>query len=247
MLKANREWFSRGIRDGIPIALGYFAVSFTLGIAAKKAGLSPFQAALASLLNNASAGEFAGFTLIAAGAGLWEIAVMELIANARYLLMSFALSQKLEPGTGTAKRLLLGFDVTDELFGIATAVPGKLNPFYIYGAMLVAIPGWSSGTWLGAVMGNILPVRIVSALGVGLYGMFLACIIPPAKKDRIVAALIVVCFAASWAFQSLPCFAWIPSGTKVILLTLLLAGGAAVLFPVPNELAKAEKAVPHAE
>lgn len=235
MLKTNRTWYVRGLRDGLPICFGYLAVGFTLGIAAKNAGLSPFQAFLASLLNNASAGEFAAFTLIAAGASLGELAVMELIANARYMLMSFALGQKLEPGTGTLQRVLLGYDVTDELFGISIAVPGRLNPWYTFGGITVALPGWSLGTLFGCLSGNVLPARALSALSVGLYGMFIACIIPPARKDRIVAGLIVLCFAVSWAFNRLPCFAWIPSGTKIILLTVALAAGAAALFPVKDE------------
>lgn len=237
MIASNRSWFTRGMRDGLPISLGYFAVAFTLGIAATKAGLTPFQAALASLLNNASAGEFAGFTLLAAGAGYAEVALMELIANARYLLMSCALSQKLQPGTGMVKRLILGFDVTDELFAISMVVPGPLNPFYTFGAMTVSIPGWCAGTFLGALLGSILPARAVSALGVGLYGMFLACIIPPAKQDRKVAGLIAVSFAVSWAVNTLPVFGFLPAGMKVIVLTLVLAGGAAVLLPVKDEKA----------
>ena len=133
MRNENRTWFSRGLRDGLPIALGYLAVSFTLGIAAKNAGLSPFQAMLASLTNNASAGEFAGFTLISAGAGYLEVALMVFIANARYLLMSCALSQKLPQKTPLRHRLLIATDIADEIFGVSMAVPGKLNPFYTYG------------------------------------------------------------------------------------------------------------------
>ena len=223
MKNTNRLAFARGMRDGIPIALGYLAVSFTLGIAAKNAGFTAVQAMLASLTNNASAGEFAGFTLIAAGSGYLEVAVMELVANARYLLMSCALSQKLAPETSLLHRFLISYDVTDEIFGISMAYPGKLNPFYSYGAFAVAIPGWAGGTYLGVLMGSLLPGNIVRALSVGLYGMFLAVIIPPARKSRILAA--------SYAFTRLPYLADLPAGTRTILLTLLIAGGAAVLFP----------------
>ena len=169
MRGTNKSWFAKGMRDAIPIALGYLAVSFTLGIAAKNAGFTPFQAFLVSFTNNASAGEFAGFTLIAAGGGYLEVAILILITNARYLLMSCALSQKLPPDTPMIQRLLLSYDVTDELFGISVAVPGKLNPYYSFGAYTVALPGWAFGTLLGTLMGSILPANIVSALSVGHY------------------------------------------------------------------------------
>lgn len=235
MKNTNRLAFARGMRDGIPIALGYLAVAFTLGIAAKNAGFTAFQAMLASLTNNASAGEFAGFTLIAAGSGYLEVAVMEVVANARYLLMSCALSQKLSPDTSLLHRFLISYDVTDEIFGISMAYPGKLNPFYSYGAFAVAIPGWAGGTFLGVLMGSLLPANIVRALSVGLYGMFLAIIVPPAKKSRILAGVILVSMAASFAFTRLPGIFVLSSGTRTILLTVLIAGGAAILFPHEEE------------
>jgi predicted branched-subunit amino acid permease len=232
MTKEQTSWLTRGIRDGMPIALGYLAVAFSLGIAAKNAGLTPFQAMLASLTNNASAGEFAGFTLIAAGAQYWELAAMELVANARYLLMSCALSQKLSPQTGLGHRMLIGYDVTDEIFGICIQVPGKLNPYYPYGAMLVAIPGWALGTYLGAVMGAVLPVRLVSALSVSLYGMFVAIIIPPARKSRVLLVLVLVSMALSGLVQSLRCFDWMSEGVQIIVLTVAISAAAALLRPV---------------
>lgn len=226
----------KGIRDGMPIALGYFAVSFTLGIAARRAGLSAFQGLLASLFNNASAGEYAGFTLISSEAAYWEMAVMTLVVNMRYLLMSFALSQKFAPDTPIWHRFLVGFDVTDELFGLSIAQPGYLDPFYFYGAMLVAIPGWASGTFFGVIAGNVLPARLVSALSVALYGMFIAVIIPPARRDRVVAVLVPLCFAASWSAAVLPLVSALSGGTRTILLTVLISGAAALLFPVPDEM-----------
>ena len=158
----SRQVLVNGIRDGIPIGLGYFAVSFSLGIAARKAGLSPFQGFLASLFNNASAGEYAAFTLIAANAGYLQVAIITLIANARYLLMSCALAQRFSPDTPFFHRFLIGYDVTDELFGITIARPGWLNPYYTYGAILVAAPAWSIGTALGIIAGNLLPLRAVT-------------------------------------------------------------------------------------
>jgi len=230
----RRGQFLEGARDGIPISLGYLAVAFTLGIAARNAGLTAFQAMLASLLNNASAGEYAGFTLIAAGAPLLEVAVMMLVVNARYLLMSCALSQHLAPETPLWQRLVIGFDVTDELFGISIARPKYLDPFYTMGAMAVSIPGWALGTFLGVLVGNALPLRAVSALSVALYGMFLAVIIPPARKDRVVAALVAVSFAASFLAEKLFSQA-MTAGTRTILLTVVISLAAALLFPVKEE------------
>ena len=234
-MESNQTCFRRGVRDGMPTALGYFAVAFTLGIAAKNAGFSAVQAMVESLTNNASAGEYAVFSLVSAGAGYWEVAVMTLVANARYLLMSCALSQKLAPETGLGHRMLVAFDVTDEIFGVSIAFPGRLNPFYTYGAMAVAIPGWALGTFLGVVVGNVLPLRLVSALSVGLYGMFLAIIVPPARESRVVLALVLLSFAASWAAASLPALAAVSSGVKTIVLTVAISLGAAVLFPVAEE------------
>ena len=188
-----------------------------------------------SMLNNASAGEFAGFTLIAAGGGYLEVAILILITNARYLLMSCALSQKLPPDTPMIQRLLLSYDVTDELFGISVAVPGKLNPYYSFGAYTVALPGWAFGTLFGTLMGSILPANIVSALSVGLYGMFLAIIIPPARKNKILAGVVLISMGASFAFTKLPVVHTLSTGTRTILLTILIAGGAAILFPIDEE------------
>lgn len=233
MESSNRTLLVRGMRDGIPICLGYLAVGFTLGIAARRAGLTAFQAGLASFLNNASAGEYAGFTVIAAAGTYLEMALMILVANARYMLMSCALSQKLRPETGLMHRLLIGFDVTDEIFGLCVSVPGYLSPFYAYGAILVAIPGWCGGTVLGVLMGNLLPARLVRALSVGLYGMFLAIIIPPARKNRVVGGLVVLSMALSFlAEKFLP---GISSGTRIIVLTVVISGAAALLFPVKEE------------
>lgn len=231
----RKKWFFRGMRDGIPISLGYFAVAIALGIAARNAGMTPWQATLSSLLLNASAGEYVGFTLIAANASYIEIIAMEAIANLRYLLMSCSLSQKLKPGTGIFRRLLLGTVVTDEIFGISIAVPEKLDPIYSYGAILVAVPGWALGTLLGVVLGNVLPVRAVSALSVSLYGMFIAIFIPPARKNRVVAALIPISFLASFVFSVVDCFKVLSSGIRTILLTVVISLLAAIFFPIKDE------------
>ena len=237
----SRKLLCQGMRDGVPIALGYFAVSFSLGIAARHAGFTPMQGFLASLLNNASAGEYAAFTLIAAKAAYWEVALITLIANARYLLMSCALAQRFAPGAPFFHRLIIGYDVTDELFGITIARPGYLNPFYTYGAIALAAPAWAMGTALGIVAGNLLPLRAVSALSVALYGMFLAIIIPPARKNKVVAVLVALSFALSFVCNFLPGIASLSDGTRTILLTVLISCGAAVLFPVPTQAEEAEQ------
>ena len=217
----SKKIFCEGMRDGVPIALGYFAVSFSLGIAARRAGFTPFQGFLVSLLNNASAGEYAAFAIIMANATYLEVAVITLIANARYLLMSCALAQRFAPGTPFWHRLVIGYDVTDELFGITIARPGSLNPYYTYGAILLAL-------------------RAVSALSVALYGMFLAIIIPPARKSRVVAALVAISFALSFLCNYLPGISALSEGTRTILLTVLISGTAAVLFPVNPDEQEAE-------
>ena len=232
MLVTNRQALMDGIRDGIPIGLGYFVVSFTLGITAKHAGLSPLQGFFASLFNNASAGEYAGFTVIAADAPYLEIAIITLVANARYLLMSAVMSQKFSKDTPFFHRIFVGFDVTDEIFGITVNRAGKLNPFYNYGAFIPALPGWSLGTVLGIIAGNVLPLSAVSALSVALYGMFLAIIIPPARKDKIICLVVVISFAASFLADIF--FAEISAGTRTIILTILIAGAAAILKPVKD-------------
>lgn len=235
MSKSNAKIFQEGMKDAIPIGLGYFAVAFSLGIAARNAGMNAVQGFLLSFLNNASAGEYAGITVIAANASYIEIAVVTLIANARYLLMSCAMGQRLKPGLSFGHRLLMGYDITDELFGIAISRPGYLEPFYTYGAMLTAIPCWAAGTACGIIAGNIMPARVVSALSVSLFGMFLAIIIPPAKKDKVVAALIILAFAASYASSCLPVVSSISEGTRTIILTVILSAGAAYFFPIHTE------------
>ena len=235
MLTDRKKWFFKGMRDGVPIMLGYFAVSIALGISARNAGMTAPQATIASALIMASAGQYVGFTLIAAGASYLEVMVMEAIANARYLLMSCALSQKVDSALPLRHRMLMGLWITDEIFGVSVSVEGRLNPWYNYGMAAVATPGWALGTLVGVVLGNVLPVRVVSALSVGLFGMFMSIFVPPARKNRIIAMLVVVSFAASYAINALDWFDGISSGMKIILLTVVISLGAALLFPVGEE------------
>ncbi len=238
--KPRRSAFLRGMKDGVPIGLGYFAVAFSLGIAVRNAGMTAFQGFLMSWLGMASAGEYAAVTVIAAGGTYLEMAAMTVVANIRYLLMSFALSQRLSPETGLLHRLLIGYSVTDELFGIAVNEPMPLDPKYSYGSYVVAIPCWAAGTALGVIAGNLLPARVVSALSVALFGMFIAVIIPPARKNRVVLLFVALSFAASWLAAKLPLVSALSSGTRTILLTVVLASAAAALFPVKEEEEEAQ-------
>jgi 4-azaleucine resistance transporter AzlC len=183
-MNRNREIFIHGYKSGIPIGLGYFAVAFSLGIAARSYGFSAAQGFLASLLTYASAGQYMGFALYATNAALIELILLTFIINARYILMGFALNQRMPEGTALHTRLLVSSCITDEIFGITIARPGVPTPFFTFGALLAAVPLWALGTALGISMGNILPTRAVSALSVALFGMFIAVIIPPAHKDR---------------------------------------------------------------
>lgn len=240
-LKDNRSVFAAGCKDGIPIGLGYLAVSFSLGIAAKNAGLTAVQAFVASLLCKASAGQYAGFTVIAAGAPLIEAAIVTLVANARYMLMSFALTQRLDPDMPFYHRFFIANDITDELFGIAIARPGYVNPYYNYGAALVAVLCWAFGAAFGVMAGNILPVGVVSAFSVALYGMFIAVFIPPCKNNKIMTGLIALCFILSFAFSVLPVVSAMSEGMRTIILTVAISAAAAWLFPVSvQEVAKDE-------
>lgn len=227
----NKAVFVDGIRDGVPIGLGYLAVAFSLGIAARNVGFSAFQGFLVSFLCNASAGEYVGFTMVAAGATIIEMAIAIFIANARYILMSCAMSQRVSKDLPLRHRLLMAFYITDELFGIAISRKGYLNPVYTYGAALVAGPCWAVGTALGVIAGNLLPIFLVSAFSVALYGMFLAVIIPQAKTDKIVAVLIVVCFVLSYFAEHIPVISGLTGGTRTIILTIAVSAVAAILFP----------------
>jgi predicted branched-subunit amino acid permease len=235
MTNSKKQAFREGFKDGIPIGLGYFAVAFSLGILARNASFTPLQGFINSLLNHASAGEYAVYTVVAAASGFIEMAIMTLVVNARYLLMSTALSQKFDTKTSMLDRILVGFTVTDELFAITIKRPGFIEPIYNYGAFLIAAVCWSAGTSCGIVAGELMPLRLVSALSVALYGMFLACIMPEARKHRIVAVLIIISFVLSYIASRVSLFAGISSGTKTIILTVVIASIAAIAFPHPEE------------
>ncbi len=231
----RRTVFMEGVHDGVPIALGYFVVAFTLGILAKTAGLTPWQGFVTSAVNIASAGEYAGFTVIAAQAPYVEIAVLTLVANARYFLMAAALTQRFAPETSLGHRLAASFGVTDEIFGITVARGGALNPYYNYGAMAISVPAWAAGTSAGILAGGILPAAVVSALSVALYGMFVWVVLPAAKRSRPIGGMVLASCILSLAATYAPVTGELSGGTRTILLTLLIAGVGAALFPIHEE------------
>mgnify|MGYP000856620347 FL=1 len=234
-MSTNANQFKYGIKDGIPIALGYLAVSFTFGIMASGAGLTLWQSVLMSLTNLTSAGQFAALGIITAGAPYGEMAFAQLIINLRYCLMSCSLSQKLDENKPFYHRFFIGYGVTDEIFGVSVCKPGILSPWYSYGLMAAAVPGWTLGTLAGAISGDLLPGQILSALNVAIYGMFLAVIIPPAKNNRILTGVILISMVCSLIMTVIPIFNSLSSGIRIILLTLLIAGAAAYFFPVKEE------------
>lgn len=237
-MKNNLTVWKKGIKDGVPISLGYMAVSFTFGILAKKSGLTVMEAVLMSATNYTSAGQFAALSLIAGSASYLEMALAQLIINLRYSLMSCSLSQKIEGRTPLIHRLLIACGISDEMFGVSSCVEGRLNPFYHYGLMTAAMPGWVLGTFLGVASGSILPDRIISAFSIALYGMFLAVILPPARQNKILAKLILLSMAASSIFAITPMLKEISSGMKIIILTIVIAGIAAFFFPVQEDAFK---------
>ncbi|MBQ7596120.1 MAG: AzlC family ABC transporter permease [Clostridia bacterium] len=228
----DKKKFLQGMRDGLPIGLGYLAVGFSIGITCHRIGLNVFQSFLLSFLNNASAGEYAGMKVMEEDAGILSMIIMMLIVNGRYLLMSCALSQKLPQSMPLVFRMIIGFDVTDEMFGISIAQPGYLNEWYFIGAMCMAIPGWSAGTVIGVMLGNIMPALLVSAFSIMLFGMFIAIIIPVGKADKKVLLCILVSFIASFAFSRL---STLSSGLQTIILTLVISVAAALIFPKKEE------------
>ena len=235
MKKQTAANFLKGAKHGLPIGLGYFAVSFSLGITARNAGLTAFQGLIISLLNNASAGEYAGISAIRTQAPYLELVFLILITNARYFLMSCALSQRLAPETPWYHRMLIGFDITDEIFGIGVSHPYPLPPAYMYGGFSTTIPMWAVGTMLGVIAGNVLPAVAVTALSAAIYGMFIAVVIPPARKDRVILILVAISFAVSGLVSLIPLFAAMSESLRIILLTLVISCAAALIRPVTEE------------
>lgn len=224
----------QGAKDGLPVFFGYLAVSFTFGIAARHI-LSPFLSVLMSASNYTSAGQFAALGLIAASATFWEMAVAQLVINLRYSLMSCFISQKLASGTPIYHRFLMAFGLTDEVFGISAAVKGRLSPFYTYGVMSTALPGWVLGTFFGVMSSEFMPPRVMSAMGIAIYGMFIAIIFPPVRDDRKLAIIISASMIFSVMVNKISLFSQITPGIKIIVLTVVITAAAAILFPLEKK------------
>lgn len=232
-MKQNDE-FKQGLKDGIPIALGYFSVSFSFGIVALKDGLTLFQAIFTSLTNVTSAGQFAGIQIIAAGGTILEMILTQFIINLRYALMSLSLSQKISGKATLKDRLLMAFANTDEIFAVAMAHQKELTLKYMAGLEILPVLGWTGGTACGAIACDLLPKSISNALGIALYGMFIAIVLPVAKKSKAVLCVVLCAAVLSCIFYYVPIFGFLSSGISVILCTVLAAALGAWLFPVPS-------------
>lgn len=231
----DRNAYFTGIHRGLPVGVGYFSVAFGFGAMAAAKGVRALDAALISLTNFTSAGQFAGLTLILAGTGLWEVILTQLIINSRYALMGLALSQRMGQDIGLLPRFLIAFINSDEIFALAMAEPGKLTPGFMLGLGLAPVMGWTGGTLCGALAGSALPLSIRTALGVMLYGMFIAIVVPPAKEDKPVLAVVLLALVLSCLLSWVPALGVISPGVAIVLCTVAAAGLGAWLFPVPHE------------
>ena len=231
----KKENFIRGVRRGLPVGVGYFSVSFGFGAMAVSQGIKALDAALISITNLTSAGQFAGLTLIVAAATLWEIVLTQIVINSRYGLMSLALSQKLDREMGLPGRLAIAFFNTDEIFALAMAEPGKLKLPFMLGLGSMPILGWSLGTLSGALAGSVLPQNIRTALGVMLYGMFIAIVVPPAKQNRPILITAGVAMVLSCLFAWAPVLKAVSPGVAIVVCTVAAAAFCAWKFPIQED------------
>lgn len=228
--------FKIGCYQAVPICLGYIAVSFAFGIEASRIGMTTFQAAMTSLLNVTSAGQFSALSIIARNGSFIELAVLQFIINLRYMLMSCALSQKLDPSVGTLHRMCISYGVTDEIFALSILKKGKLYPMYSYGLIVTSVFGWVFGTVMGSIAGQILPQRLLSCLGLAIYGMFIAIIIPDTRTNKAVLGVVVAAMVFSSVFTYVPVIEKaISSGFRIIIITILVAAAAAIVAPVKHD------------
>lgn len=230
-MKTEKLGFKEGLADGIPIGLGYLSVSFSFGISAVTQGISAFAATVISMTNLTSAGQVAGLGIITAAGTLLEMALAQLIINMRYALMSLSLSQKLDIGFTTPHRFLAAFGITDEIFAVASGKPKEITPSYIYGLILLPLLCWTAGTLLGGIAGSVLTQTIRSALGIAIYGMFIAIFIPPARKSKGVLTVVLISAAMSCGLKYIPLFGQVSPGFAIIICTLAAAAAGAILFP----------------
>jgi len=234
----NRKDFLAGAKTGMPVCIGYFSVSFGFGAMAISQGLSIWHAVLISATNLTSAGQFAGLTVIAAGAAFLEMVLTQLVINSRYSLMSIALGQRLGPQVGTGGRLLAAFFNTDEVFALGMSREGRLTTAYFAGAGVVAALGWITGTAMGAAAGSVLPPLVRAALGTMLYGMFIAIVVPQARKETPMLVCTVLALVLSCLFTWMPLLKTISAGLSIVICTIAAAGLCALFFPVDEEVAQ---------
>ncbi|MBO5128951.1 MAG: AzlC family ABC transporter permease [Oscillospiraceae bacterium] len=227
--------YCRGVRRGVPVGVGYFSVSFGFGAMAVANGIKWLDATLISASNVTSAGQFAGLTLILASAGLWEIILTQLVINSRYALMSLALSQKMGTRIGVLPRLPIAFMNTDEIFALAMAEKQPLTVPFLLGLGLTPFLGWTSGTLCGALAGSVLPESIRLALGVMLYGMFIAIVVPPARQEKPVLVTAALALVLSCLFTWVPVLNTVSAGISIVICTVAAAAVCAWLFPIPDE------------
>ena len=227
--------YRTGLGRGLPVGMGYLSVSFGFGAMAAAQGVRTLDAVLISVTNLTSAGQFAGLTLIVACATLWEMVLTQLVINSRYALMSLALSQKMGQKIGFLPRLVIAFFNTDEIFALAMAREEALTVPFMLGLGTLPILGWTGGTLFGALAGSVLPVHIRAALGVMLYGMFIAIVVPPARKEKPVLAVVILALVLSCLFTWLPVLKAVSSGISIVICTVAAAALCAVLFPVTDE------------
>ena len=226
--------YCTGVRRGLPVGVGYFSVSFGFGAMAVANGIQALDATLISLTNLTSAGQFAGLTLILAAAGLWEMVLTQLVINSRYALMSLALSQKMQ-GIGFLPRLAIAFFNTDEIFALAMAEKQPLTVPFLLGLGLTPIIGWTTGTLCGALAGSVLPLAVRTALGVMLYGMFIAIVVPPARQEKSVLAVCLMALVLSCLFTWVPVLNTVSAGISIVICTVVAAAVCAWAFPVEDE------------
>ena len=231
----ERSLFRKGLTDGLPICFGYLSVAFAFGIFAVNSGLRPWQALLISMTNVTSAGQLAAVPVITAGGSLLELAASQFVINLRYALMSVSLSQRLDNSMTLPHRLAISFVNTDEVFAVAASRPETVGRRYLYGLILTPFFGWSIGTIVGAVMGDLLPSFLTSALGIAIYGMFIAIVVPKARDDRAMALCVLLAAAVSCLFRYLPALQAIPQGFAIILCAVSVSAVMALVAPVDGK------------
>lgn len=232
--------FKKGVKDGIPICLGYLSVSFAFGIFSVGCGMSIIQTLLISMLNMTSAGQLAGVPIMIGGGAMIELAVTQLVINLRYSLMSVSLSQKLGKSIRLRDRFIISFGITDEIFAVSSGNTGSVGKRYMLGLIFTPYIGWSAGTLFGAIAGNILPEIVISALGVAIYGMFIAIVVPPSKRNRSTALCAITAVIIGCVLRFTPVLNKIPSGFVIIICAVVASALFAVISPISDDTVDTE-------